>query len=84
MYGTAEQGQTLNASAGSWSGSTPMAYGYQWRRCDAFGEACTNVSGATGASYALAADDVGATARAHVTATNSVASAGAEAPRPPS
>ena len=53
-----------------------MAYGYQWRR--RLREACTNVSGATGASYALAADDVGATLRVHVTATNSVASAGAD------
>ena len=78
VSGTAEQGQTLNASAGSWSGSTPMAYGYQWRRCDASGGACTNVSGATGASYALAADDVGATLRVRVTATNSVASAGVD------
>ena len=54
-----------------------MAYGYQWRATPS-GEACTNVSGATGASYALAADDVGATLRVHVTATNSVASAGAD------
>ena len=78
VSGTAEQGQTLNASAGSWSGSTPMAYGYQWRRCDASGGACTNVSGATGTSFTLAVDDVGATLRVRVTATNSVASAGVD------
>ena len=77
VSGTAQQGQTLNASAGSWTGSTPMTYGYQWRRCNASGGACENVAGA-GASYALAAADVGATIRVRVTATNSAGSANAD------
>ena len=78
VTGTTLQGQMLTASAGSWSGSTPMMYGYQWLRCNASGGACTNVSGATEASYALAAADVGATIRVRVTATNSAGSATAD------
>ena len=78
VSGTAAQSQTLTASNGTWSGSTPMTYGYQWRRCDAAGGACTNIGSATGASYAVAAGDVGHTLRVRVTATNSAGSANAE------
>jgi hypothetical protein len=69
ISGTAQQAQTLTASAGSWSGS-PTSYAYQWRRCDTAGAACTAIAGATGASYAAAAGDVGSTLRVSVTATN--------------
>jgi hypothetical protein len=76
--GTAAQGQTLTASNGTWSGSTPMTYGYQWRRCDAAGGACSNIGSAAGASYTVGAGDVGHTLRVRVTATNSAGSANAE------
>jgi hypothetical protein len=69
ISGTAQQGQTLTASNGSWSNS-PGSYAYQWQGCDSSGNTCTSISGATGSSYTLAASDVGHTARAVVTATN--------------
>ncbi|MGA2455221.1 MAG: hypothetical protein ABSG93_17050 [Solirubrobacteraceae bacterium] len=69
ISGTAEEGQTLSASTGTWSGS-PTSYGYQWEDCNSSGEACANVSGATSATYKLAASDVGHTLRVVVTATN--------------
>ena len=47
VSGTAEVGQTLSASQGSWSGSTPMSFAYQWRRCDGSGAGCVDVAGAT-------------------------------------
>jgi hypothetical protein len=78
VSGTAQQGQTLTATNGSWSGSTPMAYAHQWRRCNASGGACSDIGGATSASYTLAAADVGQTIRARVTASNSAGSAGAD------
>ena len=44
ISGTAQDGQTLSASTGSWSGS-PTSYAYQWQRCDSSGANCANVSG---------------------------------------
>src|SRR3954454_14538837 len=35
ITGTPAQGQTLTASTGSWSGTQPLTYTYQWRRCGA-------------------------------------------------
>src|SRR5207253_615952 len=74
VSGSAQEGQTLSASSGSWSGTQPLTYGYQWQRCDSTGS-CNPVAGATGQSYLLASGDVGATMRAAVTASNSAGSA---------
>jgi len=70
ISGTAQVGQTLTSSAGTWSGS-PTGYGYQWKRCDAAGANCAAISGATASSYALTTTDAAATIRVAVTATNS-------------
>ena len=67
--GVAEEGKTLTASTGTWTGS-PTSYAYQWQACGASGEGCANISGATSSSYKLAAGDVGQTVRVVVTATN--------------
>jgi hypothetical protein len=78
ISGTTTVGQTLTASTGSWSGTTPMSYGYQWLRCDSTGGACTGISGATSSSYLLASADSGATLRVSVTASNSAGSASSQ------
>jgi PKD domain len=67
--GVATMGGTLSASAGTWSGG-PTSYAYQWQDCDSSGAGCSNVSGATSASYVLGAGDVGHTVRVVVTASN--------------
>ena len=67
--GTTTEGQTLNATNGSWEGS-PTSYTYQWQDCNTFGASCTNVSGATASTYVLGAGDVEDTIRVVVTATN--------------
>src|SRR5439155_24809288 len=36
ISGTAQQGQTLTATTGSWA-SSPASFAFQWRRCDASG-----------------------------------------------
>jgi PKD repeat protein len=72
ISGTTQQGQTLSASPGSWSGSQPITYAYQWQRCDSGGANCAAITGATSATYVLVAADVGSTLRVAVTATNSV------------
>jgi len=70
VSGTARQGQTLTATAGSWTGTTPLSYGYQWLRCDVAGVTCVAVTGGTGQTYGLTALDVGKTMRVRVTAAN--------------
>jgi Polysaccharide lyase len=77
IVGTAQQGQTLTATAGSWSGTTPMTYAYQWQRCDSTGASCAAIAGATATTYPLGSVDVGSTIRVLVTATNSAGSADA-------
>ena len=66
--GTATQGQTLNISAGTWIGGP--SYAYQWRQCDASGNNCTNISGATSSANTPVSGDVALTLRGVVTATN--------------
>jgi hypothetical protein len=75
VSGTAQEGQTLTASPGSWSGSAPISYAYQWRDCDGSGGNCVDIAGATSSSYVLAAGDVGSTVRVAVTASNAGGSA---------
>jgi len=69
VSGTAEEGKTLSASTGTWSGS-PTSYAYQWEDCNALGEGCLSISGSTTASLKLTALNVGDTVRVSVTATN--------------
>jgi hypothetical protein len=69
ITGTATQGQTLTAGNGTWSGS-PTSFADQWQRCDAAGNNCAAISGATASTYLLQGPDVGATIRVVVTATN--------------
>jgi hypothetical protein len=71
VSGTARSGQTLSVASGTWSGTAPLSFAYQWLRCDGSGASCTSISGATGLTYAVTSADVGSTIRAAVTATNS-------------
>src|SRR5207253_1799895 len=77
VTGTAQTGKTLSADPGAWSGTQPIGFAYQWRRCDAGGGGCVDVAGATSASYLLVAADAGATVRVLVTASNVAGSASA-------
>jgi thermitase len=77
VSGTPKPGQTLTSSTGSWSGTTPLTYAYQWLRCDTSGASCTAITGATSAGYTLASADIGSTLRSQVTASNAAGSASA-------
>jgi hypothetical protein len=70
-------GNTLTASNGSFSGTGPFNYTYRWRRCDANGANCSDISGATKKTYVLTAADQGTTLRVRVTARNSAGTASA-------
>jgi hypothetical protein len=61
-------GKEETATHGTWTGTEPITYTYQWERCE--GSACTAISGATSSTYVAAEADIGKTLRVKVTATN--------------
>jgi hypothetical protein len=69
ISGVAEAGQTLTATRGAWSNS-PTSFNFSWSRCDASGNGCATISGATAKIYTPTATDVGHTLRVTVTAHN--------------
>jgi len=75
ISGRAEQGVRLSASRGTWTGTAPISYAFQWVRCGADGGQpdggnCAIISGATTDRYRLTSSDVGSRMRVRVTATN--------------
>ena len=78
ISGTAQEGQTLKADPGTWTGSTPMDFSYQWRRCGPAGANCHNIPQANDNIYTLTSDDVGHTMRVLVTAVNNDGAGAAE------
>jgi len=75
ISGRAEQGVRLSASRGTWTGTNPISYAFQWVRCGADGGEpdggnCAIISGATTDRYRLTSSDVGSRLRVRVTATN--------------
>jgi hypothetical protein len=64
IAGTAKVGQTLTAAAGGWS-PAPVALAYQWYRSG------STISGATSATYILAAADLGKKITVKVTGSKS-------------
>ncbi len=77
ISGTAQAGQLLTATTGTWRGTPAPSFTYQWRRCDVSGASCADIVGATGSTYSLAVADIGATIRVVVTGTNSAGNASA-------
>jgi hypothetical protein len=75
ISGRTEQRRTLTATRGTWTGTEPITYAYQWVRCGADGGAadggnCAVVSGADDRDHRLSAADVGFRMRVRVTASN--------------
>jgi hypothetical protein len=68
VSGTRSVGNKLTASTGTWSGTAPINFAYQWQRCT---PTCADVVGATSGSYTLVSADQGANMRVVVTASNS-------------
>jgi hypothetical protein len=69
VTGTAQQGQTLTATPGTWT-APDATFTYQWQHCDAAGANCVDIAGATTQTYAVTPADVGTTLVVVVTASN--------------
>jgi hypothetical protein len=69
ITGTAQRGQTLLSSAGTWLG-IGNSYAYQWQHSSDGGVTWTNVGGATTGSYPLGTTDENTKLRVVITATN--------------
>ena len=67
-------GDTLSVSNGTWTGSFPITFTYQWKKCDSPTGSCFAIPGATRNTFTVTSDLYGLTVRAEVTATNSAGS----------
>lgn len=76
VEGVVALGATLTAATGEWTGS-PTSFAFQWRRCNPATNACVDVAGATGETYALSPADSGSFLRVLVVASNAAGSGGA-------
>jgi hypothetical protein len=68
ITGTPTVGATLTATNGTWRGAA--SFTYSWQQCDANGNACAAISGATGKTYGVRSSDVDRRLRVEVTARN--------------
>lgn len=70
VRGVARSKHRLTASVGRWSGSTPIAYRYQWFSCTARGTKCKPMSRATRDTLLLPSAEIGRRVKVVVTAAN--------------
>ncbi len=80
ITGSLLSGQLLSAHSGTWSGSEPITYSYQWQLCSALGKGCANIGEATDSTFKLLGLDVGLTLDVLVTAKNVAGSTMAASP----
>jgi hypothetical protein len=71
ISGTAKEGETLTCSEGTWSGTSPLTYSYQWNASGG------PIAGATSSTYKVPTIDEGQSLTCTVTAKNSGGSASA-------
>jgi Ca2+-binding RTX toxin-like protein len=71
VSGTFRDAETVSADPGTWTGTAPLSYEYQWESCDADADTnCTDIAGATAANYQITSAQVGRRLRVETTATN--------------
>ena len=70
IIGAATVGTRLEASAGAWTGTGLLRFGYQWERCRRSGSGCASIPGAVGGAYVVSSSDLGATLRAVISGSD--------------
>ncbi len=70
ISGTYQVGSTLTTTNGTWTGTAPITFTYQWQRCDETGAFCSAITGAIASTYTLKQPDAGNTLRVTVQALN--------------
>jgi glucose/arabinose dehydrogenase len=76
ISGSTDVGATLTTSDGSWSGTQPMSFMYQWLRCSSLKlNSCGTIADATAKTYVATSGDVNTRLRVQVTASNVAGSA---------
>jgi hypothetical protein len=68
ITGSPVVGTDVTAANGTWAGAT--SFTYQWQQCDAVGNGCGGIAGATSKTYTVRAADLGKTLRVQVTGKN--------------
>jgi|694.fasta_scaffold46474_4 hypothetical protein len=71
ITGTAQEGETVTCSTGTWTGTPTITFAYQWKRNG------SNIGSATNSTYVLVTADVSQSITCQVTATNGSGSASA-------
>ncbi len=74
LSGSARAGRTLSTSNGTWMGTQPITFAYQWLSCNSTGASCSAITGATSATYVVRTADRSHRLRSRVTAKNTVGS----------
>lgn len=69
VTGTAEDGEVLTTTNGTWTGTAPITYAIEWLRDNVV------IAGESGTTYTLTGTDVGTKIRSRITATNAAGSA---------
>ena len=72
--GVPHTGDTLTVSNGTWTGSFPITFTYQWKKCESQTGPCYGIVGATSSFFTITSDLYGWSIRAEVTATNGAGS----------
>jgi hypothetical protein len=67
IAGAVQVGQTLTESHANWTFG-PIWFAYQWQDCDAGGQHCNPITGASARTYVVGASDLGHTLRVEETA----------------
>jgi hypothetical protein len=70
IQGLAMEEEIMRATGGTWTGPGTITKTIYWQRCNAVGEACATIDGATGGAYKLTSAEVGSRVRVIETAAN--------------